>query len=79
LNEDIVQGKINEFTIYPIVLQLYKKNNPAKLSNLEFNAWLSGFIDAEGNFQVYFNRQYLQVAFRLTLHKDDIALKYKSI
>jgi len=77
LNEDIVHGKINEFTIYPIVLQLYKKNNPSKLSNLEFNAWLSGFIDAEGNFQVYFNRQYLQVAFRLTLHKDDIAVLIK--
>lgn len=43
----------------------------------EFNNWLSGFIDAEGNFQVYFDRHYLRVAFRITLHQDDVAVLHR--
>lgn len=38
--------------------------------------WLSGFIDAEGNFQVFFDRQYLRVLFRINLHVDDIEVLY---
>lgn len=38
---------------------------------------MSGFIDAEGNFQVYFDRHYLRVAFRITLHQDDVAALHR--
>jgi len=34
--------------------------------------WLIGFIDAEGNFQVFIDRNYLRVMFRIRLHIDDI-------
>jgi len=37
----------------------------------EFNEWFSGFVDAEGNFQVYLDRMYLRIKFRITLHIDD--------
>ena len=42
----------------------------------QFGKWLSGFIDAEGNFQVFFDRQYLRVLFRINLHVDDIEVLY---
>lgn len=32
----------------------------------------AGFIDAEGNFQVFLDRLYLRVMFRIRLHKDEI-------
>jgi len=31
----------------------------------------------EGNFQVFFDRKYLRVAFRITLHKDDEGVLHK--
>jgi len=44
----------------------------------QFGKWLSGFIDGEGNFQVWVERgRYLRVAFRLHLHIDDVAVLYK--
>ena len=43
----------------------------------EFLQWLSGFIDAEGNFQVFIDRQYLRAAFRIMLHIDDIAILHQ--
>jgi len=33
--------------------------------------------DAEGNFQVFFDRKILRVAFRITLHKDDEEVLHK--
>ena len=39
--------------------------------------WFSGFVDAEGNLQVYFNRMYLRIKFRITLHVDDTEVLYK--
>ena len=38
---------------------------------------MSGFIDAEGNFQVFLDRNYLRVMFRIRLHIDDINVLYK--
>lgn len=61
----------------PIVLQLFNKTKPLEFTKEEFGAWLSGFIDAEGNFQVFFDRKYLRVAFRINLHKDDEGVLHK--
>ena len=47
------------------------------LGREEFAQWLSGFVDAEGNFQVFFDRIYVRVLFRIVLHKDDIQILYK--
>lgn len=38
----------------------------------QFSRWLAGFIDGEGSFQVFLDRHYLRVMFRIRLHKDDI-------
>jgi hypothetical protein len=56
------------------VLSLYKK----EIKNLteEFKQWLVGFIDAEGNFQVFIDRKYLRVMFRINLHIDDVEIKF---
>jgi len=77
LIEDIVQSTVTGFAILPLVLRLYNKPKPNSLNNQEFGAWLSGFIDAEGNFQVFFDRVYLRVAFRINLHHDDVEVLYK--
>ena len=47
------------------------------MSKEQFSRWLMGFIDAEGNFQVYLDRGYLRVMFRIRLHIDDIQVLYK--
>jgi hypothetical protein len=43
----------------------------------QFSLWFSGFIDGEGNFQVFLDRNYLRAIFRIRLHIDDIAILYK--
>ena len=43
----------------------------------EFSSWLTGFIDAKGNFQVFLDRHYLRVIFRINLHIDDIDVLYR--
>jgi hypothetical protein len=43
----------------------------------QFSRWLSGFIDGEGNFQVFMDRNYLRAVFRIRLHIDDIATLHK--
>jgi LAGLIDADG endonuclease len=43
----------------------------------QFSLWFSGFIDGEGNFQVFLDRHYLRAIFRIRLHIDDIAILYK--
>ena len=49
----------------------------------QFSSWLSGFIDGvaggQGNFQVFLDRYYLKVMFRLRLHKDDINVLKKNL
>jgi hypothetical protein len=43
----------------------------------QFSLWLSGFIDGEGNFQVFLDRHYLRTIFRIRLHIDDVTVLYK--
>lgn len=47
------------------------------ISTQQFSQWLSGFIDGEGNFQVFIDRSYVRVVFRIVLHIDDIEILYK--
>lgn len=60
-----------------LVCLALNRKMPTALDRKQFSLWLSGFIDAEGNFQVFLDRQYLRVAFRIRLHVDDIAVLYK--
>jgi LAGLIDADG endonuclease len=59
-----------------LVYPLYGKSMPLPLNRDQFGQWLSGFIDAEGNFQLFFDRHYLRVLFRITLHIDDVEILY---
>ena len=44
-----------------------------KLSiNDEFLHWFSGFTDAEGNFFIIIDRNYVKLRFKISLHIDDI-------
>ena len=47
------------------------------MTTSQFSKWLTGFIDGEGSFQVFLDRQYLRVMFRIRLHKDDINVLQK--
>jgi len=46
----------------------------SKLSHVstEFLQWLSGFVDAEGNFLISIDRNYVRFRFKISLHVDDI-------
>jgi hypothetical protein len=69
---------MNNFLL-PIVSGLYGVKQPENISlnKTQFEQWLSGFIDGEGNFQVFFDRHYIRVLFRIVLHVDDIQTLYK--
>lgn len=56
------------------MLSLYKKEKKT-FSKEEFKQWLVGFIDAEGNFQVFMDRNYVRVMFRINLHIDALRRK----
>lgn len=62
--------------LLPFVYNLLDKNKPETLNKEEFSRWLTGFIDGEGNFQVFMDRVYLRVMFRIRLHIDDIGALY---
>ena len=66
--------------IFTFTYTLFNRKEPCPMNQSQFSRWLSGFIDGEGNFQVYLDRQYLRVMFRIRLHKDDINVlkKYKN-
>ena len=59
------------------VYSLYKIDKPLPLDENHFSQLLSGFIDAEGNFQVLIDRKYLRAMFRITLHIDDAEILFK--
>jgi len=59
------------------VYSKYKIDKPLPLNEIQFSYWLSGFIDAEGNFQVLYNGRHLRVMFKLTLHIDNVEILYK--
>ena len=56
-------------TIYNI------KQTSSENKDYDFEQWLSGFIDAEGNFQVAVERdKYVRLMFRINLHIDDVGV-----
>jgi hypothetical protein len=58
------------------VYELFNRN-PAPLNKKEFGEWLSGFIDGEGCFSIYFDKNYIKVSFTINLHVDDSTILYK--
>lgn len=48
------------------------ENNLLKNVSSEFLYWFSGFTDAEGNFLISIDRQYVRFRFKISLHIDDV-------
>lgn len=66
--------------LFGIVSSNYKLKEYANSTRkcLDFNQWLVGFIDAEGNFQIVLERdKYIRLLFRIHLHVDDIEVLYR--
>ncbi len=68
---------MNSLSIVPLIYNLFPIKKPKNMDKTQFSFWLSGFIDAEGNFQVFLDRQYLRTQFRIRLHIDDVDVLYK--
>jgi len=73
----VVVNMMSEISITALVYSLYNRTEPKPLNKEEFSRWLTGFIDGEGNFQVYLDKEYLRVMFRIRLHIDDITVLQK--
>lgn len=65
---------ITHLSVSGTVLSLYKKEIK-EWGVEEFKQWLVGFI--EGNFQVFMDRKYVRIIFRIRLHVDDVAILYR--
>jgi hypothetical protein len=63
--------------ITTLVYGSLNKKVPSALDRNQFSSWLTGFIDGEANFQVFLDRHYLRVVFRINLHIDDIDILYR--
>ena len=48
------------------------EDNLLKNVSREFLYWFSGFTDAEGNFLITIDRQYVRFRFKIVLHIDDV-------
>jgi len=68
---------LSNLSIDLLVYGLLKKNKPLSMNREQFSNFISGFIDGEGNFQVYLDRLYLRVMFRIRLHVDDVGVLHK--
>lgn len=62
---------MNSISISTFTYGLFKRRKPSPMNREQFSRWLTGFIDGEGNFQVFLDRHYLKIMFRIRLHKDD--------
>ena len=73
----MIVNKLNLISIFTFNYKLFNRKEPSSMNRSEFSRWLVGFIDGEGNFQVYLDRHYLRVMFRIRLHKDEITVLQK--
>jgi hypothetical protein len=60
------------FVYFSIVNKVNIKDN----YDNDFLYWFSGFTDAEGNFLIILDRQYVKFRFKISLHKDDVKVLY---
>lgn len=73
-----VSGNKNKMGFCHLSTNCYKKSNVRTEDNLlknvssEFLYWFSGFTDAEGNFLISIDRQYVRFRFKISLHIDDV-------
>jgi len=63
---------VNSISISTFTCKLFNRKESLPMNREQFSRWLVGFIDGEGNFQVFLDKYYLRVMFRIRLHKDDI-------
>lgn len=54
----------------------YTNNNRLSGVSNGFLFWFSGFTDAEGNFLISLDRNYVKFRFKISLHIDDIGVIY---
>jgi hypothetical protein len=73
-----VSGNKNKMGFCNLSTNCNKKSNVRTEDNLlknvssEFLYWFSGFTDAEGNFLISIDRQYVRFRFKISLHIDDV-------
>ncbi len=72
----VVANNLIQISLNPFLYGLFYRQIPSNLSKEDFSRWLTGFIDGEGKFQVYLDRYYLRVMFRIRLHIDDIGVLF---
>ena len=73
----VIANMLNIISIFTFSYRLFNRREPSPMNSSQFSRWLAGFIDGEGNFQVFLDRHYLRVMFRIRLHKDDINVLQK--
>ena len=73
----VIANVLNSISIFTFTYGLFNKKEPLPMNKEQFSSWLAGFIDGEGSFQVFLDRLYLRVMFRIRLHKDDINVLQK--
>lgn len=73
----VIANMLNTISIFTFSYRLFNRREPSPMNRSQFSMWLAGFIDGEGNFQVFLDRHYLRVMFRIRLHKDDINVLQK--
>ena len=76
----VIANMLNIISIFTFSYRLFNRREPSPMNSSQFSRWLAGFIDGEGNFQVFLDRHYLRVMFRIRLHKEAINVlkKYNS-
>jgi hypothetical protein len=61
---------LGDLSITTLVNGLFNRSEPSPMNREQFSRWPTGFIDGEGNFQVYLDRYYLPLPYVVrTTHK----------
>ena len=64
------------FSTHSSYLEKKDEINTKGVSNDDFFHWFSGFTDAEGNFLITLDREYIKFRFKINLHIDDVKVLY---
>jgi len=49
----MVDNMKNNLSVVPLVYKIFNRKVPTDMDRNQFSLWFSGFIDGEGNFQVF--------------------------